>query len=116
MKTCRDCQSENLVPRGKGFRNQCHPCWAKAQRERWAAKRGECRAVSRANYAKHAEKRRQESADRKQENREYYTLAEWFRRKGVPISHIPPDEIAALVDMKKALKEAKAQSAKVSKP
>jgi len=108
MKTCRTCQSDKLVPRGlTGFRNQCHSCWAKTQREAWAANREARLIKSRANYAKHAEKRRNESAARKLANREYYTLAEWFRKKGIPISHVDPSDLKALVEMKKALKESK---------
>lgn len=111
MKTCKTCPSTELVPRGsKGFRNQCHPCWAKSQRESWAANRDARLITSRANYAKHAEKRREESAAHKLANREYYALAEWFRKKGIPISHVDPSDITALIEMKKALNEAKAQS------
>ncbi len=111
MKTCKNCQSPDLVPRGSnGFRNQCHACWAKTQRESWHANRAARLISSRANYAKHAEKRRQESAARKLANREYYTLAEWFRKKGIPISHVASSDITALVEMKKALNEAKFQT------
>ena len=110
MKTCRDCQSTELVPRGpKSFRNQCHSCWAAAQRAAWARNREARLLVSRAKYQKHAEKRRAEATARKQENLEYYTLAEWFRRKGIPISHIDKTDIEALVAMKKAVRTAKAQ-------
>lgn len=77
------------------------------QREKWHANREASLARSRANYAKHAAKRREESAIRKAENREYYTLAEWFRRKGIPVSHIAPSEIQMLVEMKKAIKESR---------
>jgi len=108
IKTCRDCPSTELVPRGsKRFRNQCHSCWAKAQRESWAANRDARLIISRANYAKHAKKRREESAAHKIANREYYALAEWFRKKGIPISHIDPVDVTALIDMKKAVKAAK---------
>lgn len=108
MKTCRDCPSTQLVPRGpKGFRNQCHECWAATQRKSWAANRDKKLEASRKNYAKHAEKRRAESAAYKADHREYYALAEWFRRKGIPIRHIDPADIASLVEMKKAVKAAK---------
>lgn len=104
-KTCRDCPSTVLVPRGPGggFRNQCHACWARSQRESWAANRGSRLIRSRANYRKHADKRRQESAAYKKANREYYALAEWFRKKRIPISHIPRGDLQALVEMKQAL-------------
>ena len=107
MKACRDCQSKTLVPRGTGFRNQCHECWNRTQRARWAAKREQCRLASRANYQKHAAKRREEAKAHKADNPEYYAMAEWFRRKGIPISHVDPSDITALIEMKKALKEAK---------
>ena len=108
MKTCKDCQSPDLVPRGtKYFRNQCHACWARTQRENWVIHREARLVTSRKNYAKHSHKRREESAARKLANREYYSLAEWFRKKGIPISHIDPSEISALVEMKRAIKEAK---------
>lgn len=113
MKTCKTCPSTELVPRGsKGFRNQCHACWAKTQRESWSANRGARLITSRANYAKHAEKRREESAAHKLANREYYALAEWFRRKGIPISHVQPSDITALIEMKRAVKAAKSLTSK----
>ena len=111
MKTCKTCQSADLVPRGTGFRNQCHACWAKAQRDAWALNREARLLTSRANYAKHARKRRQESAAHKLANREYYALAEWLRKKGIPISHIDPADITALIEMKKAVQAAKALTA-----
>ncbi len=107
MKVCKGCHSPNLVPRGKYFRNECHACYARTQRESWERNRPARLATSKANYAKHAEKRRKESAERKAGNREYYTLAEWFRRKGISVSHIPPADLSALVDMKRAVTNAK---------
>lgn len=107
-KTCRDCPSTELVPRSPhGFRNQCHACWAKTQRAQWADNREARRAASRANYVKHAAKRRAEATAYKDANREYYTLAEWFRRKGIPIKHIDRADLQALIDMKQALKAAR---------
>lgn len=109
-KTCRDCQSPHLVPRGtKGFRNQCHKCWAATQRARWASNREACIIQSRANYKKHAKKRRQESIAWKASNREYYSLLEWFRKNKISIREIPPEEVKALVEMKKAIKAAKSE-------
>ncbi len=105
-KVCRACQSRDAVPR----RSRCQSCINAAQRASWAANREARLLVSRANYAKHAEKRRAESASYKIENREYYTLAEWFRKKGIPISHLDPADITALIDMKKAINRAKAQT------
>jgi NMD protein affecting ribosome stability and mRNA decay len=105
-KVCRDCPNEVVNTR----RNLCPLCRAKAQRESWAVNRESRLRVSRANYAKHAEKRRAEASAYKSNNREYYSLAEWFRRKGIPISHLDPSDITALVEMKKALKSAKAQT------
>lgn len=107
VKVCRDCQNPDLVPRGKqgGFRNQCHTCWAATQRRRWAEKREKCRQASRASYAKHAEKRRAEAALYKSENREYYTLAEWFRKKGIPVGDIDAAVMQRLVEMRSAVKE-----------
>jgi hypothetical protein len=107
MKTCKDCQSTDLVPRGKYFRNQCHACWNKTQRERWAEKLEERRSASRGMYHKHAPKRREESKARKAENREYYSIAEWFRRNGASIKDVPPSELQALIEMKRALNESK---------
>lgn len=106
-KLCRDCQSPDLVPRGKGFRNQCHACWAATQRAAWAANREAKLVASRANYTKHAAKRREESAAHKRANPEYYALAEWLRRKGVRIGELDPADTQALIDMRKAVKEAK---------
>ena len=108
-RTCKDCQSENLVPRGGGyFRNRCHTCYARYQRELWQLNRDARLVVSKRNYAKHAAKRREEAAIHKAENREYYALAEWFRKRGIPISHIKRDDLVALIEMKKAIKSAKA--------
>lgn len=107
-KFCRDCRSLDLVPRGAGFRNRCHACWNKYQRDRWAGKRDQCRTVSRANYQKHSVRRREESAATKMANREYYTLAEWFRRKGISVANIPEGDMESLIQMKKALRQAKA--------
>lgn len=105
-KICRDCPNEVLDTR----RNLCRSCRNRAQRESWAANREARIVASRASYAKHAEKRRAEAAAYKAEHKEYYALAEWFRKKGIPISHIDPADIIALVEMKKALKSAKAQT------
>jgi hypothetical protein len=58
-------------------------------------------------YLKHAEARRAESAINKIENREYYSLAEWFRKKGIPISQVPTSDVEALIEMKKAVKASK---------
>ena len=111
MRTCRDCPSTDLVPRGpRYFRNQCHICWAKTQRERWAAKRVVCLIASKANYQKHAEKRRVESVAHNKANPEKHALLEWFRRKGIPAASIPREDLEALISMKKAIKEAKAQA------
>ena len=111
MKTCKNCSSTDLVARGaSGFRNVCRVCWAKAQREAWAKNRTKGRAALKRAYAKHAPKRRSESAKYKQQHREYYALAEWFRKKGIRVSHIAPSDITALVEMKQALKQAKAQT------
>ena len=108
MKTCKDCPSTNLPLRGKnGTRTRCLKCSAAKQRREWAANRDKKLEASRRNYAKHAEKRRAESAAYKADHREYYALAEWFRRKGIPIRHIDPADIASLVEMKKAVKGAK---------
>ena len=110
MKTCKTCQSPELVPRGStGFRNQCHGCWAQTQRELWRQNRDARRAVSRANYAKHAPKRREEAAAHKRKHREYYSMAEWFRKKGIPIRHVDPSDIKALAEMKKAINDGKDQ-------
>jgi len=106
-RTCRDCHSPDLVPRGSSFRNRCHGCWNKIQRDRWATNRETCRAASKANYRKHSTKRRAEASAAKTANREYYTLAEWFRRKGIPIAHVPTDDLTALIEMKRALKTSK---------
>jgi hypothetical protein len=88
----------------------CRVCWAEAQREAWAKNRTKGRAALKRAYAKHASKRRSESAKYKQQHREYYALAEWFRKKGIRVSHIAPSDITALVEMKQALKQAKAQT------
>lgn len=108
MMTCSYCPRTDLVPNGKRFRNVCHACHAAAQRRAWRENRAARLVTSRGNYAKHADKRRQESAEYKAANREYYALAEWFRRKNIPISQIDPGDIAALIEMKKAVKQAKA--------
>lgn len=108
MKTCKFCPRTDLVPNGNRFRNCCYGCWSAAQRKSWRENRPARIVASRANYAKHAKKRRQESAVYKSANREYYTLAEWFRRKNIPIKHIDPGDIAALVEMKQAVNRAKA--------
>lgn len=111
MKTCKNCQSKNLVPRGKRyFRNQCHACWAQTQRMYWSINRESRLVASRLKYTKHADKRRAESASHKQANREYYALAEWFRKKGIPISGIDPSDINALIEMKKAINQSKRSS------
>jgi hypothetical protein len=96
------------VPNGARFRNVCHACHAAAQREAWHANRPARLAVSRANYAKHADQRRRDAAAYKASNPEYYALAEWFRKKKIPISHIDRADIAALIEMKKAVNRAKA--------
>jgi hypothetical protein len=106
--TCRDCGSDQLAWDGKRFRTRCRECHNAAQRRAWALNREKNIERSRANYAKNAEKRRAEAAAYKAANREYYTLAEWFRRKKIPISHLDRSNLQALIDMKKAVKEAKA--------
>jgi hypothetical protein len=110
-KTCKDCQNPKLVPRGeKGFRNQCHPCWAATQKKRWHANRERSLVVSRANYAKHSGTRIEESAAYQKAHPEYRALAEWFRKKKIPLGQIPKKDITALITMKKALKSAKANT------
>lgn len=106
--TCKNCSSPALVPSGKRFRNVCYACHAAAQRKAWRENRPARLAYSRANYAKHAQKRRAEAAAYKAQHPEYYALAEWFRKKKIPISHIDRADLAALVEMKKAVKQAKA--------
>lgn len=108
MTTCKNCPRTDLVPNGARFRNVCYGCHAAAQRDAWHANRPARLVASRANYAKHAKRRRKEAAAYKSANREYYALAEWFRKKKIPISHIARDDIAALVEMKRAINKAKA--------
>jgi hypothetical protein len=110
-KTCRNCPSTDLVPNGDRFRNVCHKCHAEAQRKAWRDNRAARLIASRASYAKHARTRRQEAATYKAANPEYYALAEWFRKKRIPISHIDRADISALVEMKRAVKAAKAAAA-----
>lgn len=108
MKTCKDCQSPHLVPRGpKYFRNQCHTCWNASQRKRREEQREAALARSRKSYRKHAARRSAESAARNRENPELHALEEWFRRKGIPVSTLDKDSLRILVEMKKALKEAR---------
>jgi hypothetical protein len=104
------------VPRKpKGFHNYCRACNAELQRAARLKNYEKAIARSRANYQKHAEKRRAESAQRKKEHPEYYALAEWFRKKKIPISQLDPADLQALIEMKKALKQAK-QETKTEKP
>jgi hypothetical protein len=58
-------------------------------------------------YQKHSETKRADSAARKKENPEYYALAEWFRKRGIPISAVPTSDVRALIEMKQAVKAAK---------
>jgi Fe-S cluster assembly scaffold protein SufB len=108
MKTCKNCGSSHLVPRGKKyFRNQCHACWNETQRARWAEKNEQCLETQKKNYIKHAEKRRAEASAYKKEHSERYALIEWFRKKGISILDIDPESIQALVEMKQAVNAAK---------
>lgn len=58
-------------------------------------------------YKKHAVKRRQDAAEYKEANREYFALAEWFRKKGIPISHLSKDDVTKLIEMKRAINQSK---------
>lgn len=104
---CIGCGSTDLVRRGKGFRNRCGECHRKYQREKYHGNRDQYLATRKALYQKHAVKRREESRLTKDQNRERYTLLEWFRRHGIPAASIPEADLTALVEMKKALKESK---------
>ena len=104
---CKDCGSPEMARRGKGFRDRCKPCYNAHQRGNYHANPERSIEIRKALYQKHAVKRRGESKIRKAANRERYTPLEWFRRKGIPASSIPSEDIDALVAMKKALTESK---------
>lgn len=104
MKTC-PCGSPDLARNGDRSRNVCKACYNASQRKNYHANHDRSILTRRALYQKHAEKRRMESQVRKSENRERYSLLEWFRRQGVPASEIPSDDLNALVEMNKALKQ-----------
>lgn len=94
--SCKTCGSTTVVPR----KPYCRECYRAYQRKLWA------RGVrdGKAKYARHREKRLAESKERKAANRERYSLLEWFRRQGVSVES---EHLDKLVEMKKALKEAK---------
>lgn len=104
---CKDCGSKDLAKRGNGFRTRCQTCQNIYQKANYHRNHDRSIEVRKALYRKHADKRREESKIRKADNREHYSLLEWFRKKGIPASHIPREDFAALVEMKKALTESK---------
>jgi transcription initiation factor TFIIIB Brf1 subunit/transcription initiation factor TFIIB len=105
--TCLTCHSPNLVPDRSRTRSYCHACWNAIQRKAWAENREARLIASRANYRKHAARRRAEAAVYKASRPEYYALAEWFRRKGISITHLDPEDLQALIDMKRAVRASK---------
>lgn len=108
IKSCQQCPSTNLASNGHGgFRDRCVKCYNAWQREHWHANHEASLKRSRANYAKHAEQRRKDAKEYKAANKEYFALAEWFRRKKIPISSLKRSDVLALIAMKKAVREAK---------
>lgn len=97
MKKCVDCQSPNVVPR----KPYCRECYNAYQRDLWSRRVHD----GKAKYAKHRDKRLAESKERKSQNRERYTLLEWFRRQGVKVA---TEDLDKLVEMKKAVNLSKA--------
>ena len=105
---CKDCGSPDLAKRGSGyFRNRCTACYNTFQRNQYHANHNHSLEIRRSLYQKHAEKRRAEAAGYKAAHRERYSLLEWFRRKGIPAESILNEDLDALVEMKRALKESK---------
>ena len=108
---CTNCGSTDLATRGSGaFRHLCKACYNTYQRQQYHANHDRSLEIRRSLYQKHAEKRRAEAADYKGKHRERYSLMEWFRRKGIPTAALENEELDALVEMKRALKESKQQT------
>lgn len=112
--TCKQCGSTDLARRGKWFRNLCKTCYNSYQREKYHANQNSIQ-VRRNLYQKHAVKRRAEAAAAKNENRDRYTLLEWFRRQGVRASELP-EGFEDLVVMKQALRQSKEAAKPITQP
>ena len=108
-KLCRVCEAAETYRR----RMLCRACINKAQMVTYHSNHEQSLVTSRLLYKKHAEKRRAESAKTKADNRERYSLLEWLRKKGVKAADIPSDRLDALVEMKKAVKAAKALTKRI---